>query len=47
MVIKGESECEKSYTMDARKEHFLFGKWKDLHKLIGSYIINNYINMNE
>jgi len=28
------------------KETFFIWKWKDLHKLIGSYIIKNCINMN-
>ena len=29
------------------KKRFFIWKWKELHKLIASYIINNYMNMNE
>ena len=53
VVIKGESECEKSCTnffilqVINKKNVFFIWKWKDLHKLIASYIINNYMNMNE
>jgi len=29
------------------KKAFIIWKWKDLHKLIESYIIKNYMNINE